>query len=589
VTIATKALGGAVLTALLAAGPAAAAAAPGPQPAPGRVVFAIDDGHVAEDIDGTGVGGAVALPDGGALLIGGGAPRGGTTPLSRIGPTGAPDPAFGAGGVARVAAPFSVLQLLRRPDGRIVVIGAEISPPSSFTPDGLVVLQLTPEGAPDPTFGTAGLARTGIDEGCGACTSAALQPDGSLVLTGTTGRFPADPGPTTAPDIHWAVTRLAPDGRVDTGFGSGGVATVPGVSAAGFNVAVLPGGELAVEGQTSSPGIPSLVLTRLTAGGTPDPTFNGGAPVTVPLYSGFPMLLQANGSVVLAGETRGQPFPGYVPGQRKLIRYLPDGTLDRGFGTQGTLDLGTNIDVQQLLPQPGREVLVVATPAASLIPPPDRAAPPGRFQIARLAADGHVDTGLGGAFGVTLDLPFGGGGSSFLVSVKPRRLPPLAQSSFAGRTLLARPDGSYLVPGAVGVRQPTGEGTGRSISRFAVAALTPALKLDPAFGGPAAPLGQAPRLIRQRARTAAARHGVRLSIATSAPGLARVRIKSHRHVIAQSVVPLFTTGRQTLPVELTRRGNRELRHARRVRVTIEVTARDLLATTSRATARGVLR
>jgi len=97
-----------------------------------------------------------------------------------------------------------------------------------------------------------------------------------------------------------------------------------------------------------------------------------------------------------------------------------------------------------------------------------------------------------------LDLQFGGGGSSHLPTVHPRQVRSVFQSSFFARRLLRRADGSYLVPGAVMVSRPTGEGTGFSIGRFAVAALTPSFAPDLTFGGPATLPKLSIRLLRQR-------------------------------------------------------------------------------------------
>ncbi len=139
------------------------------------------------------------------------------------------------------------------------------------------------------------------------------------------------------------------------------------------------------------------------------------------------------------------------------------------------------------------------------------------------------------------------------------------------------------------VTQPTGEGTGFSIGRFAAAALTPSLDLDPSFGGSAAPLRLSVRLSRQRASTARIRHGIRVELQASGVGLARVKITRGGRAIAHSLLPVFKTSQSILPVELTRYGNAYLRRHRDVRVSITATARDLLTNTETTNARGRLR
>ncbi len=81
---------------------------------------------------------------------------------------------------------FSVLQM-RRPDGRLLLIGTTAGPKLESR---LTAVGLTAQGALDAAFGQGGVAKLGVQAGCGRCSPAALQPDGSLVLAGATGRAP---------------------------------------------------------------------------------------------------------------------------------------------------------------------------------------------------------------------------------------------------------------------------------------------------------------------------------------------------------------------------------------------------------------
>lgn len=586
--------------ALLLAGiclPAAAAhAATGPivSAAPGRIVVQVDDGAVLNTVDGSGGGVAATMPDGSSLLLGTGSGGRGVLYAAKIGLDGALDRSFGNNGVVAFPAPAGaasgVLQTLRQPDGKLLLVTAQQAAPGILSPGLLQVTRLNPDMTLDLGYGSGGTATTGIGEGCGACTTAALAPDGALVLAGTTGSVPRPPAP---PDFHWAVTRLTPGGAVDTGFGTGGIATIAtALSTSGFNVAFGPGDTIVTEGQTQASltgGTTSLVLTRLTAAGAPDHTFAGGTPVTLPFASGFLMLVGvADGSVVV----NGQPQRSSTPPTRATLgalspqfvaRYTAAGVLDASFATRGVLDTGAAYQPTQLLPASGGGFLLVGTPAYGLTP--GSGPSPGLIEVRPVSASGTLDL----ATGHELHLPFGGGGSSFLVSVRPRPVAGVTQNSFTGATLTRRVDGSYLVGGGVLVSQPTGEGTGFSIGRFAVAALTPSLSPSPDFGGPATTPRLSVFVIHQRARTAHARHGIRVSLLSSAVGLARVTIRHGDRAIAQSLLPVFTTKRQTLPVELTKYGNTFLRHHRNLRVSLTATGRDLLTNTVTTMARARLR
>lgn len=330
----------------------------------------------------------------------------------------------------------------------------------------------------------------------------------------------------------------------------------------------------------------SLMLTRLKASGAPDPSFAGGNPVTLPFASGFLMRVQPDGSILVNGQpprtTPLTPATLGVPDPQFLARYTPAGAPDPAFASGGVLNTGATYNPTELLPAPGGGILLVSTPAYGLAPGAGPTA--GQLEVRFVSASGWLDPA-----GRRIDVPFGGGGSSFLTSIRPRPVGHGTQNAFTGTTLVPRVDGSYIVPGGVVVSQPTGEGEGLSIGRFAVAALTPSLVLDRTFGGPATKPCLSVSVIHQRARTAHERHGIRVSLKSSAVGLARVTIRHGDRAIAQSLLPVFKTKRQTLPVELTKYGNVYLRHHHDIRVSLTATGRDLLRSTATTRARARLR
>lgn len=299
------------------------------------------------------------------------------------------------------------------------------------------------------------------------------------------------------------------------------------------------------------------------------------------------MQVAADGSVVVSGAPArtGPLTPASLgtPSKQYLVRYSAAGTPDPAFGAGGVVDLGTVLAPTQLLGSGLRDLAVVGTPAYALAP--GMGPTPGRIVVRRVDGNGTIDP----TQTRTVDLAFGGGYSSFLVSKRPRTLPTIRQNTFTGTTVVRRSDGSYVVPGGVSVSQPTGEGTGYSIGRLAVAGLTPAFALDPGFGGPASALALSVDVPRQRASTARTRHGIRITLKASAVGLARVTIRHGGRTIARSLVPVFKTSRHTLPIELTTYGNSYLRQHGNVRVSVTAQGRDLLTNTTTATATGLLR
>lgn len=249
---------------------------------------------------------------------------------------------FGIGGAAWTALSgrheMTVTGLLFASDGALLVGGYAVAERRS-----IVVLRLTNSGAPDPQFGTDGVAR--IDRKTstyGLGGGLAVQPDGRILLTDA--------------DVPSAfvVARFLSDGRVDASFAGGGVAAIPVASAAAYRaeataVAVQPDGAIVVAGHVLTGG-PNLslrddfALVRLLANGSPDPAFGGGRVVVDPRGAfvvasklgdatrGYPtkLVLQADGRIVLAGTV----FDG-IGLRAGLARFGSDGALDATFGRGG--------------------------------------------------------------------------------------------------------------------------------------------------------------------------------------------------------------------------------------------------------------
>jgi uncharacterized delta-60 repeat protein len=553
-----------VVAALLTGGLAAAGVAdatPGRRAvAPGRVVFPVNGGITSANVDGGRATEAVALPNGETVLVGG-APAQKGFYAAELTSTGSLDPSFGSKGIARVtlASQISPTEVLEQPDGKLVVIGS-----TSSGGQTLAVVRLNADGGVDQTFGTSGVAVTGIAPACDGCTTAALAPDGDIVLTGETSNAPGSPGNT-----NWALTRLTPSGQIDQTFGHEGIATISSPDAGGFDVAVLADDDIITLGLANiSSGKDSVaLLTRITPMGLPELDYDGGTPAELPPASGaFAMLVYPDGSAVIGGSTA-------------LFRYNSVGEPDDNFANNGVARVGTLPFPLQLLPAAGGAVIAVGPAGGST----------SSLRGLRVTAAGSIDPSLGGPTGAVVTPSFGGGGSSFVSSLRPRPLPPLTQNSFIAGPVVARPDGSYLAVGGVSVSQPTGEGEGRSIFDFAAVGLSPSFTPDTGLGGRAARLTLKLSVPGQAAGTAAAKHGIGVRIDASAPGLARVTIKAEGRVIAQSVLPIFGAGPRSLPVELTAHGATVVGGHANIRVTATATVRNLLAVTAHASASGMLR
>lgn len=306
---------------VLIATPAAAQAAT----ALGRVVHPVALQIPRPDLDATVVSPAVALPDGGAVVV----PNDDLTAV-RLRADGSLEPSFGRGGIAHIAAPggvFTARQILRQAGGRIVVVGTGADEPESGIPR-FVLAGLTPGGALDAAFGSGGFTALDVEPSCGfvACHVAALAPDGSIVITGAKAQVSADANlgegiESSKPE--WVVRRLTPDSIVDPGFG---LVKIPGVADAGTDGAatvVRPTGQIVVLGAHAS----IVQVAGLTATGAPDPSFGAGRPIRVNDSVANQMLLHASGKIDVLTAT-------------EIARFDTSGAPDRSYGKAGVVDVG---------------------------------------------------------------------------------------------------------------------------------------------------------------------------------------------------------------------------------------------------------
>ena len=225
----------------------------------------------------------------------------------------------------------------------------------------------------DPGFGSGG--RLTLDESDGV-RALALQPDGKILVGGEvpTGGMPGHEG---------VVYRLSPSGSLDPTFASTGAARLtldPGVAALGLQ----PDGKILAAGQSQG----DAVVYRLTAQGLPDRTFDEDGVVTIDSGGGedlHALALQPDGKVLVAGET----YPGGAAGRDPVVyRLNPDGTPDGGFGSGGTSRIEGDADERTfaLALQPDAKI-VVAGPA-EVDEDTDAV-------VHRLRADGTLDKGFG--------------------------------------------------------------------------------------------------------------------------------------------------------------------------------------------------
>ena len=189
----------------------------------------------------------------------------------------------------------------------------------------------------DPTFGTGGMLMTDLGRSTDLANAVAIQSDGKLVVVGQTYKN------NDYSDEDFAVARYNADGTLDTTFGAGGRVRTdfPGLAAVPSSVVIQPDGKIVVAGGAFPlfTFLGNFELVRYNPNGSLDRSFGNGGIVTTNFPQGsyaFDVALQPNGKIIAAGTV----FVNFDPGESSdtdfaLARYNPDGTLDATFGNGG--------------------------------------------------------------------------------------------------------------------------------------------------------------------------------------------------------------------------------------------------------------
>lgn len=197
----------------------------------------------------------------------------------------------------------------------------------------LVFLLASPLGAapadPDPGFGTDGFVTTTPGGRQVEIKGMAISPDGRIVVAGSMN---------SGSGHDFLISRFMPDGSLDPSFGSGGilVADFGSVYDSIEDVTLQPDGRIVAVGSTRIASSDFVAIARFMPDGSWDASFSGdgrqiASPGTIDHYASA-VALQEDGRIVVAGSS-GVPNGSDLT----LMRFLPDGSRDPGFGNGGSL------------------------------------------------------------------------------------------------------------------------------------------------------------------------------------------------------------------------------------------------------------
>jgi uncharacterized delta-60 repeat protein len=272
------------------------------------------------------------------------------------------DTAFGVRGRASVGFPGkydAVNATAPAPDGALIGVG------QTGQTSGGMVFRLDRQGALDSGFAIDGIRTL---DGVGTLYDAAVQPDGRIVVAGS-----------TSGDA--AVARLFADGRLDPSFDGDGVRTInSGGNEYVSDVELQADGKIVVAGRTSV--ADDGAVYRLNADGSLDSTFdNDGA---VGLDSGAwetinALAIQRDGKIVVAGYTTATDGAA-------VYRLNGDGSLDTTFDGDAALGINAGLSsyAEDLAVQADGRILVAGSGGFDAI-------------VARLERSGALDPTFGDA------------------------------------------------------------------------------------------------------------------------------------------------------------------------------------------------
>lgn len=238
----------------------------------------------------------------------------------------------------------------------------------------------------DAAFGEHGVVTTDLQPDMDDLAYAiVVQPDGKIVLAGTSG---------TPALTQTALVRYTADGKVDTSFGTEGLAlSTKSVSSSSYGLAIQADGKLVSGGWTvNNGGSSDLLVTRHTPAGKLDTSFGVGGHGVAGLNRAFgnAMAQQADGKLLLAGQDTNLFTPDAL-----IARFTTDGALDSSWGDAGLARIhwGSDYDNAKAIAvlADGKVLVAGQTNTQNVV-------------MCRLNADGSLDTSFGSGGLVKRDL-----------------------------------------------------------------------------------------------------------------------------------------------------------------------------------------
>jgi uncharacterized delta-60 repeat protein len=283
-----------------------------------------------------------AIAQDGSLIVAGGAESGPGLrfAVAKVRTDGSLDASFGTAG--RLTTAFSApafvqnTKLALQSDGRIVAMTNYLG-----VEHGVAFARFNADGSVDRTFGNGGSIKIPVDGGFTLNTDLSIDSKGRIVGLYYIGFI--------TPIPVFRVMRLTSRGQVDSSFGTGGFLD-PAFTDAPVAAALAVQGNKVIVAMRGA----KLFLRRFDEGGHLDATFGNGGQADVDLqgqfYASMRLAVAPGVAIFIAGQTIGSSVEKDPPKHlitTDLVKLSASGTVDGSFGTGGMarIDLGVNLGI----------------------------------------------------------------------------------------------------------------------------------------------------------------------------------------------------------------------------------------------------
>jgi uncharacterized delta-60 repeat protein len=288
------------------------------------------------------------------------------------------DPFFGAGGIVieEFGADAAVEKMTILFDGKILTVAIL---KDEFVGHSLAIHRYHSDGASDHSFGIEGYLQVTLPPILRrSIRQIEIDPqDGSFFVCTT-----------NSSNRYYAIGKFTPDGVLNSEFGQAGIVSEPTNFAESYTaLELLPDGKLLAGGFTSILfNNANMLITRLNPDGSRDTSFgtNGKTIVPIPFNQYVTSFaIQPDGKIIAAGYALEMT---YSPSWMCMVRLLPSGQMDVGFGIGGFISGVGGLSSDVLIQQDGKVLLVGGE---------ERGQDPRAWIMQRFMPDGTRDTSFG--------------------------------------------------------------------------------------------------------------------------------------------------------------------------------------------------